>query len=112
MGEKNGIVIRKGQEIKIAEIPSLVQRQTDEIKSLKYKVDVAVTKAEQATKRAKETSEMSTGFGKKKAAIEDLQKTAVEFAEAQSVLAEAQSLFPVSRTAWKYHEGPFWVGNC
>lgn len=69
-----------------------INRRIDKLNELSIRVEEASEAATKAEDSAKNAMYMSAGFGKKKAAIEGLQKASVNLAEAVQAGAEAQRI--------------------
>lgn len=72
------------------DLPVLIQGRLGMLKELDNSVSSAIKAAEDATEAAKNAKNKSAGFGKKKAAIEELQSAGLDLAKAVQLDAEAQ----------------------
>lgn len=72
------------------DLPELIHKQYEELKNLDAIIKNAMDSAEKANKSAENARNMSAGFGKKKAAIEELQMAGEDLAKAVQSGVEAQ----------------------
>jgi hypothetical protein len=79
-------------ELNEIEFPLLIQGQVDKLNELDKKVTEAIKAADKAKDSANAAKEKSAGFGKKKAAIEELQSAGIGLADAVQSGAEAQKI--------------------
>lgn len=73
-------------------LPRLIEEQINKLKALDRSINEAMMAAEKATESARSADAMSAGWGKKKAAIEELQSSVVDLADAIQAGVEAQQL--------------------
>lgn len=74
------------------DLPILINRQIKKLKELDKSIKEAINSADRARESAERAEIMSAGFGKKKAAIEELQSAGVDLANAVQSGAEAQKV--------------------
>lgn len=74
------------------DLPAVIQGQIGKLNELDVSIKKAVEAAENSKKSADRAEKMSAGFGKKKAAIEELQSAEVDLAGAVQSGAEAQKI--------------------
>lgn len=73
-------------------LPTLIYKQVDKLKELDVSIQGVIKSAEAAIDSAAKAEDRSAGFGKKKVAIEELQKSGVNLAKAVQSGAEAQKV--------------------
>lgn len=78
-------------------LPRLIEEQINKLKELDKSINEAMMAAEKATESARSADAMSAGWGKKKAAIEELQSSVVDLADAIQAGVGAQQL------SFEYH---------
>lgn len=80
------------QSIEIVELPQIIEKSFNKISEVEKKSKIAMDKANEAHESAKSANNKSAGLGHKKEAIELLQSTAMNLADAQTLSAEAQKV--------------------
>ena len=78
--------------INLAELPVIIDAQVAQISRLGTKIETALTAADKAKEAAKKAEDMSAGLGHKKKAIEELQKSGKQSAEAIGETVDALKL--------------------
>lgn len=79
-------------EISPDDVPDIVATQFEQIRVLSEKIELTMAVAEKAKKSVETAQSKSARFGKKKEAIESIQKTMGDMAEAQVTAAESQKV--------------------
>jgi len=74
------------------DLPILINRQVGKLQELDKSVKKAINSADKARESAERAERKSVGFGRKKAAIEELQSAGVDLASAVQSGAEAQKI--------------------
>ena len=88
--------MQKSQEligkINLAELPAIIDAQVSQISELGAKIETALAAADNAKDAAQKAEAMSTGLGHKRRAIEELQKSGRQSAEAIGETVDALKL--------------------
>ena len=88
MGDDKKLVV----EVEEKDVPAIIQEQFDGLKILRDNVQTAIDKAEQAHTSAESAKDKKTGMFKNKAAIEALQSSTGDIADAVMANADAQKV--------------------